>query len=57
MSRAIGVIEETLGHKIKSETKRAYRRGDLFAKRRVLMTAWDRYCNGEPTAEVIALRA
>jgi integrase len=56
-SFAFEVIEETLAHKIKSEVKRAYRRGDLFDKRRDLMTAWTRYCSGEPTAEVIALRA
>jgi integrase len=56
-SFTLEVIEETLGHKIKSGTKRAYRRGDLFDKRQLLMVAWDRYCNGEPAAEVIALRA
>jgi integrase len=51
------VVEQALAHKIKSEVERAYRRGDLFDKRRDLMIAWDRYCNREPTAEVIALRA
>lgn len=50
------VIEQALGHRIKSEVERAYRRGDLLDKRRELMTAWDRHCAGErPGAGVIKL--
>jgi integrase len=51
------VVEQALGHRIKSIVERAYRRGDLFERRRALMAAWDRYCNGEAVAEVIELRA
>jgi integrase len=50
------VIEQALGHRIKSSVERSYRRGDLFERRRELMAAWDRYCSG-PAAEVIELRA
>jgi len=51
------VVEQALGHRIKSTVERSYRRGDLFERRRALMAAWDRYCNGEGVAEVIELRA
>src|SRR6516164_8836481 len=51
------VIEQTLGHRIKSSVERSYRRGDLFDKRRGLMMAWDRYCNREGVGEVVELRA
>jgi len=51
------VVEQALGHRIKSTVERSYRRGDLFERRRALMAAWDRYCNGEQIAEVIELRA
>jgi integrase len=50
------VIEQALGHSIKSSVERSYRRGDLFERRRALMAAWDRYCKGE-SAEVIELPA
>ena len=51
------VVEQALGHRIKSTVERAYRRGDLFERRRALMVVWDRYCNGEAAAEAIELRA
>jgi len=51
------VVEQALGHRIKSTVERSYRRGDLFERRRALMAAWDRYCNGEGAAEVIELSA
>jgi integrase len=42
------VCEMALAHSIRDKTEAAYRRGDLFQKRRELMIAWDRYvCNGE----------
>ena len=50
------MVEQALGHRIKSTVERSYRRGDLFERRGVLMAAWDRYCNGELAAEVIELR-
>jgi len=40
------IIDMALAHKIDDETKAAYRRGDLFIKRRVLMTDWDAFCSG-----------
>jgi integrase len=38
------VVEAALAHQIGSATTRAYQRGDLFAKRRLLMDEWARYC-------------
>lgn len=38
------VCEMALAHSIKSETEAAYRRGDLFEKRRQLMSAWAKHC-------------
>jgi integrase len=38
------VVEMALAHTIESEVERAYRRGDLFNKRRALMDAWAAYC-------------
>jgi integrase len=43
------VVEMALAHKIKSKVEAAYRRGDLFIKRRVLMMAWADYCHRAPT--------
>lgn len=37
------VIEKALAHTIKSKTTRAYRRGDLLDKRRILMDEWAAY--------------
>ncbi len=37
------VCEKALAHSIKDKTEAAYRRGDLFAKRAELMTAWADY--------------
>lgn len=37
------VCEMALAHSIKDKTEAAYRRGDLFAKRSELMTAWANY--------------
>lgn len=38
------VIEMALAHTIDSKVEAAYRRGDLFEKRRQLAEAWARYC-------------
>lgn len=38
------VAEAALAHVIGDKTEAAYRRGDLFEKRRELMTAWANYC-------------
>jgi integrase len=37
------VVEMALAHTIENKAEAAYRRGDLFAKRRLLMDAWERY--------------
>jgi integrase len=39
------VIDMALAHKIPDAAKAAYRRGDLFIKRRALMTDWDAFCS------------
>jgi len=38
------VIEMALAHVIEDKTEAAYRRGDLFEKRKKLMNAWVKYC-------------
>ena len=40
------VCEMALAHTIPSAVERAYRRGNLLAKRRELMIEWDAYCAG-----------
>ena len=42
------VVEMALAHVIESKTEAAYRRGDLFDKRRRLMDAWARFCAQRP---------
>ena len=53
------VVEMALAHQIPDAVEAAYRRGDLFEKRRRLMEDWAEYC-GKPVAraagEVVALR-
>lgn len=39
------VCEMALAHTIESKVEAAYRRGDLFQKRRKLMEAWTAFCN------------
>ena len=38
------VAEQALAHIIENAVERAYRRSDLFEKRRELMRAWAIYC-------------
>jgi hypothetical protein len=45
------VVEQALAHTISNRVERAYRRGDLFAKRAKLMAAWAAYCKSPPTAK------
>jgi integrase len=40
------VAEMALAHTIPNKVEAAYRRSDLFEKRRALMDAWANYCNG-----------
>jgi integrase len=39
------VIEQSLAHNVGNAVERAYRRSDLFDKRRKLMEAWARHCS------------
>jgi len=43
------VSEMALAHAIKDKTDAAYRRGDLFVKRRQLMTAWAEFVSPQPS--------
>ena len=49
------VVEMALAHAIGDAVEAAYRRGDLFQKRRDLMQAWADYCE-ERTAVVIPMK-
>jgi integrase len=52
------VVEMALAHAIENRVEAAYRRGDLFEKRRKLMDAWAKFCNA-PVAvgRVVSLHA
>jgi integrase len=41
------VVEMALAHAVENKVEAAYRRGDLFEKRRQLMEAWATYCAGQ----------
>jgi len=51
------VREITLAHAFGDKVEAAYRRGDLFEKRRQLAEAWATFCGGEPTGNIIRLQA
>jgi len=53
------VVEMALAHVVGNKVEAAYRRGDLFEKRRRLMADWAQYCLSRPAAEgerVVILR-
>lgn len=52
------VVEMALAHAVGDKVEAAYRRGDLFEKRRRLMDEWARYCARAPAAagSVAAIR-
>jgi integrase len=50
------VCEAALAHVIENKAEAAYRRGDLFDKRRKLMKAWAVYCSAPKAGKVIAFR-
>jgi integrase len=52
------VAEMAMAHAIENKVERAYRRGDLFDKRRRLMEDWATYCasNGAAGATVMSIR-
>jgi integrase len=50
------VVEMALAHTIENKVEAAYRRGDLFQKRRQLMEAWARFCNTKAvSARVVSI--
>jgi integrase len=51
------VVEMALAHAVENKVEAAYRRGDLFEKRRRLMADWAAFCAVRPAAEVVPLRA
>jgi integrase len=52
------VAEMALAHVVASKVEAAYRRGDMFEKRRRLMDAWAAFCTSEPTerGKVVSLQ-
>ncbi len=51
------VAEMALGHAVSDKVEAAYRRSDLFQKRRRLMVEWARFCHsGAKAGEVVAIR-
>jgi integrase len=53
------VAEMALAHTVGDKVEAAYRRGDLFEKRRQIMGAWSRFCAASPRTEgrVVPIRA
>jgi len=52
------VAEMALAHAVGDKVEAAYRRGDLFEKRRQLMDAWSRFCTapaGDETARMVSI--
>jgi integrase len=53
------VVEMALAHTIGSKVEAAYRRGDLFDKRRQLMATWEKFCekpqSSDPQSVIIPL--
>ena len=47
------VCEMALAHAIGNKAEAAYRRGDLFEKRRKLMDAWAAFCEPQAGAKVV----
>jgi len=51
------VVEKALAHVVGDKVEAAYRRGDLFEKRRRLMAEWGKYCTtATPAGEVVSLQ-
>ena len=47
------VAEMALAHTLGDKVEAAYRRGDLFQKRRQLAEAWAAFCDGEPAGGAV----
>ena len=50
------VAEMSLAHTIRNKVESAYRRGDLFKRRRILMIDWENFCTGNLTSNVISIQ-
>jgi integrase len=50
------LIETALAHVVGDQTERAYRRSDALEKRRTLLEAWERYCEGAMADNVTVLK-
>ncbi len=51
------VAEAALAHTVKDKSEAAYQRGDMFEKRRKLMTSWATYCTkGKKVANVVPIK-
>jgi integrase len=52
------IVEMALAHTIGDKVEAAYRRGDLFAKRAQLMSAWAKFCVSPvpASAKVVPMR-
>jgi len=50
------VCEMALAHTVGDQTEAAYRRGDLFEKRRRLMADWAEYCSAPAETKIVPLR-
>ena len=48
------MCEAALAHAIENKIEAAYRRSDLFDKRRKLMEAWADYCKAPKVGKVVA---
>ncbi len=49
------LAEMQLAHSIKDKSERAYRRGNLIEKRRLMMEDWTDYCQGTVVKRVVSL--
>jgi len=49
-------VEIALAHAIENKVEAAYRRGDLFDKRRKLIDAWAGFCTTPAGGKVTAIR-
>lgn len=51
------VAEQALAHQIENKVEAAYRRGDMLERRRVLMTDWENFAEGQPATVTPIRRA
>jgi integrase len=49
------VVEMALAHAVENKVEAAYRRGDLFEKRRRLMDAWASFCMAPAGGKVVSI--